>query len=55
MRELADLQKRCGGMAPLQEEAGQLLSLKKGVEDELNLSDERVRTLNEELKALAEV
>lgn len=53
-QELEDLRRKCAPLSSLKEEAERLLSVKRGIEDELRHSDERMRVLKDETKPLAE-
>ena len=54
LQELGDLRRKCGAMPSLRKEAEQLLSTKRVLADEMRKAEERIRTLKDELKPLAE-
>jgi exonuclease SbcC len=54
VRELGELRTTCSAMPLLRQEADQLLSTKKAVEEELRLSEEHGKTLTDDLRPLAE-
>ena len=54
VQELSGLRRKCAAMPSLRKEAERLVSMKRGLEDELRRTDERIRVLKDETKPLAE-